>query len=160
MAIMRWDPFTALARLDSDFDELVRRAWGPTMGNTRTVTGFVPAVDVVRDGADVLVTVELPGVDLENDVEVEVSAGRLVISGERNERTEQTSEEGRVLVRELRSGSFRREFALPEHVTSDDVEATYDKGLLTVRVRNVTKPESLPKKIQVRKAELPAVEES
>ena len=39
MSVVRWDPFTVLARLDGDFDELVRRAWGgpATARSGRTV---------------------------------------------------------------------------------------------------------------------------
>jgi HSP20 family protein len=145
MALMRWDPFTALARLDTEFDELMRRTWGTG------VSGYVPAVDIVRDGSDVLLTLELPGLDVEKDIDIEVAAGRLTISGERS--TESETTEGNYVVREMRSGSFRREFALPEHVTADDVEAGYDKGLLTVRVRNVSRPEPEATKIAVTSAE-------
>jgi HSP20 family protein len=93
--------------------------------------GFTPAADVVRDGDDALVSVELPGLDLEKDVTVEVDGGALVIRGER--RDERQAENGRRL-REVRYGSFRRTFTLPAHVTGDDLTATYDKGVLTVRV--------------------------
>lgn len=154
MALIRWDPFTALSRLDTEFDELVRRTWG----GAPEVAGYVPAVDMVRDGSDVLITLELPGVDIDKDVDIEVGPRRLSISGERTSESEKT--EGRFVVRELRSGSFRREFALPEHVSADDVEASYDRGLLTVRVRNVARPQPEATKIAVTSAatDKPAVE--
>jgi HSP20 family protein len=138
----RWEPF---ARLDADFDSLVRRAFG----QGGQATAFVPAADVVRDGSDVVVTLELPGVDVEKDVEVEVTDGRLLVSGTRTEQT--SSEEGGVLRRETRSGAFRRAFTLPEHVTGDDIEADYDRGLLTIRVRGVSKPKVEPRKIEIRR---------
>ena len=122
-----WDPFTVLARMDRDFDDLVRRTWGAS-GRT---AGFVPPVEVLRDGEDVVVRVELPGIDVARDVSIEVERGKLVISGERRAATEG---EG-VLVRELRYGAFRREFALPQGVQPEQVEASYDNGLLDVRVR-------------------------
>lgn len=153
-----WDPFTALVRqMDADFDVLMRRTFG---GEAGRVAGFVPAADVSKVGNDVLVTLELPGVDVENDVNVEVAEGRLVVSGRRSE--ERTAEEeGGVLVREIRSGEFRREFALPEHVTADQVDAEYDKGLLRIRVRDVAKPATEPKRIQVHsiaESEKPTIE--
>ena len=98
-------------------------------------------------------TLELPGVDVEKDVDIEVAEGRLTISGERHDRNEQRDESGRALVRELRYGSFRREFALPEGVGADDVDASYDRGLLEVRVRNVTKPVMPPQKVTIRGAD-------
>lgn len=130
-----WDPFASLVRqLEAD------------LGRPQT---FVPTADVVRDGGDVVVTLELPGIDVEKDVDVEVADGRLMISGTRHE--EKSSEENGVIIRESRSGSFRREFALPDHVTADHVEADYDRGLLRIRVRDVAKPKVEPKKITVRR---------
>lgn len=149
MTLIRWDPFTALARLDTDVDDLVRRTWGAGSA----ASGYVPAVDIVRDGGDVLITLELPGIDVEKDVEIEVAPRRLTISGERTSESE-TTEEGYV-VREMRSGSFRRAFALPEHVTADDVEAGYDKGLLTIRVHGVTRPQPEATRIAVAAAPAP-----
>jgi HSP20 family protein len=55
------------------------------------------------------------------------------------------------IIRESRSGSFRREFALPEHVTAEGIEADYDRGPLRIRVREVAKPEAEPKRITVRR---------
>jgi HSP20 family molecular chaperone IbpA len=116
----RRDPF-------AEFDALVRNAFGPT-----ATTGFLPPAEVVREGDDALVRLELPGLDFANDVTVEVDRGRLVVSGERkDERAEE--KDGRSL-RELRYGTFRRSFGLPTHVTADDVTATYDAGILTVRI--------------------------
>jgi len=130
-----WDPFGSLVRqLEAD------------LGRSNT---FVPTADVVREGGDVVVTLELPGIDVEKDVDVEVSEGRLVVTGQRHE--EKSAEENGVIVRESRSGSFRREFALPEHVTADDIEADYDRGLLRIRVREVAKPKAEPRKITVRR---------
>lgn len=97
-----------------------------------TQTGFTPAAQVDRDGEDALVSLELPGLDPEKDVTVEVEGGALVVRGERrDERSE--DRDGRRL-HEWRYGSFRRSFTLPSHVSGEDVTATYDKGVLTVRV--------------------------
>lgn len=151
MSTRRWDPFTVLARLDDDFDELVRRTWGAASGpapSGRTL-GYVPAIDMATDGSDVVIRLELPGLDIEKDVEIEVHDGRLTISGERRDTSERKDASGKVLVRELRYGSFRRDFALPEGVGADEVSAHYDKGMLEVRVRNVTRPVEAPRKISV-----------
>jgi len=53
------------------------------------------------------------------------------------------------LVRELRYGSFRRDFSLPEHVAAEDITATYDAGILEVRVGNATKPVETPHKVAI-----------
>ncbi len=99
---------------------------------SRPSAGFVPAAEVARDGADALVKLELPGLDVAKDVVVEVIGGRLVVRGER--RDERSEEHGGRSLREVRYGSFRRSFALPAGVDADAVTATYDAGVLTVRV--------------------------
>ncbi|MCX4098313.1 Hsp20/alpha crystallin family protein [Nocardia sp. alder85J] len=148
-----WDPFTALLRqVDGDFDAIVRRAF---TGAVPARTGFVPAADVARDGADVVVTLELPGVAAE-DVTVEVADHRLRVTGQRRE--EQATDKDGVLIREIRTGSFRREFALPEHVTAEAIEAEQADGILRIRVREVAAPKPQARKIEVRSSAPRAVE--
>lgn len=144
MSVRRWDPFTVLARLDDDFDEIVRRSWS---GQGRT-QGWVPAIDMVSENGDVVISLELPGLE-SDDIDIEVHEGRLTISGERSSTREESSEDHKVLVREFRYGSFRRDFVLPEGIGADAVSADYDKGVLKVRVTGVTKPPAEPKKIAV-----------
>lgn len=145
-----WDPFTALAKLDRDFDEVVRRAGlsGAHGEQGRVATTFVPAVEVVRDGEDVVVRFELPGMTAE-DIAIEVERGKLVVSGERRAAAEQDGGAHRVLVRELRYGAFRREFALPQGLSPEQVEASYEAGMLDVRVRAVVTPEPTPVRVPV-----------
>jgi HSP20 family molecular chaperone IbpA len=95
-------------------------------------SGFTPAAEIVKDGDDAVVRLELPGVDVEKDVNVEVENGRLVIHGEH--RDEHAEEQNGRTLREIRYGSFRRSFQLPTHVTGDAITASYDAGVLTVRV--------------------------
>lgn len=144
MPLMRWDPFTALSRLDDEFDNLVRHTFGSSTYQ------YVPPVEMATEGSDVVVTLELPGVDVA-DVDIEVADGRLTISGERKDRWEDSR--GKVLVREVRYGAFRRTFQLPDGVSADQVEAEADNGLLRVRIRNVTKPVEAPRKIEIKAGE-------
>ncbi len=135
-----------------EFDALIRGAFGPSALST---TGFTPAADVRRDGDDAVVTLELPGVDITQDVTVEVDRSQLVIRGERrDEHSEETH--GRSL-REMRYGSFRRSFTLPHGVSADAVSATYDAGLLQVRVAGVYQGTE-PQKIAIAGAEPVAAE--
>ena len=99
--------------------------------------GFSPAAEVVKDGDDAVVRLELPGVDIAKDVNVEVDKGQLVIRGER--RDEHSEEKDGRTLSEVRYGSFRRSFKLPAHVASDAITASYDAGVLTVRVAGAHK---------------------
>lgn len=117
----RRDPF-------AEFDAIVRNAFGPAGRSA----GFVPAAEIAREGDDAVITVELAGVDVDKDVVVELDRGRLVVKGERrDERSEQR--DGRTL-REVRYGAFGRSFGVPAHVKADAISATYDAGLLSIRV--------------------------
>ena len=102
-------------------------------GNPAPVSAdFHPAAEVVRDGDDAVVRLELPGVDVNQDVHVELDRGQLVIHGERRDE----HSEGRTLS-EVRYGAFRRSFKVPAQVTGEAVTASYEAGVLTVRVAGV-----------------------
>jgi HSP20 family protein len=101
------------------------------------LNGFSPAAEVVKDGDDAVVRLELPGVDVAKDVNVEVDKGQPVIRGQR--RDEHSEEKDGRTLSEVRYGSFRRSFKLPAHVASDAITASYDVGVLTVRVAGAHK---------------------
>ncbi|MCZ4499293.1 MAG: heat shock protein [Marmoricola sp.] len=67
-----------------------------------------------------------------NDIDVEVVGGRLVISGERRDDVSEESAANRVSG--FRYGEFKRAFRLGRQVTAEQVSASYDAGVLTVRV--------------------------
>jgi len=128
----RRDPFT-------EFDALVRAAFG----TNRSAPVLRPAAEISRDGEDALVRLELPGLDPANDVTVEVDRGRLVVRGERRDQRED-EERG---LREVRYGAFRREFTLPLQVSGEAVSASYDAGVLSIRVAGAyagTEPRRIP----------------
>jgi HSP20 family protein len=125
----------------ADFDTLVQRTFGPLVSQ-----GFTPAAELDRDGEDAVVRVELPGLDPAKDVTVEVEQGTLVIKGERRDERAETRD-GRSY-REVRYGAFRRAFALPAHVTAQAVSASYDAGVLSIRVAGAYAG-SQPQRIEV-----------
>jgi HSP20 family protein len=151
MSTYLWDPFAVLGRLDREFDSIVRGSFGWDRPRARRANvalaarpaaagravaafggGVVPSADVVRTGEDVVIHLELPGIDVEKDVTVEIERGRLVVRGERSGSNEST--QGARIRRESWRGTFRREFTLPESVAADQVAATYDRGVLSVRL--------------------------
>ncbi|WP_293782170.1 Hsp20/alpha crystallin family protein [uncultured Aeromicrobium sp.] len=117
------------------FDALMRSAFGPNSWPEPTRTDFMPAAEAVRDGDDVIVRLEVPGIDVESDVTVEVVQDRLVVRGER--RDEHAEEDDGRSIREIRYGQFERTFTLPSHIGADAVSASYDKGVLNIRVSGV-----------------------
>jgi HSP20 family molecular chaperone IbpA len=125
---------TLWARPAWDVDRWMRDFFGPAAATDwlKPVTGFNPAADITKEGDDAVLRLELPGVNVEKDVNVELVDGQLVVHGER--RDEHAEENDGRTLREVRYGSFRRTFRLPAHVTSEAISASYDAGVLTVRV--------------------------
>jgi HSP20 family protein len=133
-------------------DRWLREFFGPAATadwHKPATSGFNPAAEIVKDGDDAVVRLELPGVDVENDVNVEVDKGRLVIHGEHRDQ-HADEKDGRTL-REIRYGSFRRSFQLPAHVTGEAIAASYDAGVLTVRVTGAYKDPEGAQKIAITK---------
>ena len=94
----------------------------------------VPAfpVEEYRDGDTMVVRAELPNIDPQEDLDVSVSDGALQIKGERREASGRKDKNG--YRSEFRYGSFTRDIALPAGASQDNVTATYNDGVLEVRV--------------------------
>jgi HSP20 family protein len=101
-------------------------------------------IDEYREGDDLVVRAELPGIDPDEDVEITVSDHHLHIEAHRREE-EETEEKG-FLRRELHHGYLSRDIPLPEAVTESDVEANYADGILriTVHLPNGGSPNRIP----------------
>ena len=112
-------------------------------------TGFAPAADLDRDGDDLVARFDLPGIDPDNDVTVEVEGRKLIVRGARRD-TRDEDDNGR-RVREIRYGSFRRVVTLPVAASAADISATYDAGVLTVRVAGALAG-STPTRIEITRA--------
>ncbi|MEV0647219.1 Hsp20/alpha crystallin family protein [Phytomonospora sp. NPDC050363] len=151
MVLRYWEPTARLDRADTEFDRIVTRFFGTA---PRAADGIAPAADVIADGNDVVISVELPGLS-PADIDIEVAPRRLTISGERN--ATEVAEGQRVLARGRRHGRFRTDFRLPAGVAADNVKANYEHGVLTVRVHEVTKPAPEPVKIAVEGGESASV---
>ena len=139
---------TLWARPAWSADRFVRDFFGPASANDwfkPLPAAFNPAAEIAKDGDDAVVRLELPGIDISRDVNVDVEDGRLVVHGERRDEhaPEDPAKDARVL-REVRYGAYRRSFALPEHITGDDVTASYHAGVLTVRVAGAHKAPEAP----------------
>ena len=89
-------------------------------------------IEECRDGDTMIVRAELPGIDPDKDVQVEVVDGELMISVHRTEQHRSSSLH--VHRSEFRYGSFTRSVALPSGVNESDVEASYKDGVLEVRL--------------------------
>lgn len=142
MAIIRRLPYRAHFGIEQQLQDIQRRmsALNPSGSGSergaepRQSASFHPSVDVYRDddADELVVEIELPGVDVDNDVDVSVHEGTLMIRGSRT--SERSEEHDGVYLTERRTGSFSRSMALPDGVDVDSVRADYDAGVLTIRM--------------------------
>ncbi len=105
------------------------------------------AADVTEKSDGFVVELEAPGLAKE-EIDVAVEDQRLIVTG--TKRYESDREEGNLRISERAFGSFQRVIPLPEKVTADGAEASYKRGVLTLKVPKMTSPAA--RKIEVRSA--------
>jgi HSP20 family protein len=128
--LMRTDPFR-------DFDRLAQQVFGT---NTRPAT--MP-MEAYRSGDDFLVHFDLPGIDPET---IELDVERNVLSV-RAERRSPAPEGAEVLVAERPTGTFTRQLFLGETLDTDRIDASYEAGVLTLRIP--VAEQAKPRRIQI-----------
>lgn len=132
MSIIRWSPMLdPFSEMEDAFNRLPSFS-GPSM------KAFVPAMDVYETDKAVVVEAPLVGVN-PDEVKVSVEKGVLTIQGESNK--EHEVEEKNYYRKEVRSGAFYRQTALPAPVIEDKVSAEFEDGML-----RITCPKSAPAK--------------
>jgi HSP20 family protein len=132
MALIRWEPARELQSIQQEMNRLFGTFFdGPEGGAGVTVRRWIPAMDLVEDDGHYVLRADLPGLS-EEDVKIELEGDVLTISGERSSEQEQSRQGYRRV--ERASGSFARSLTLPEGVDADSNEASFDKGVLEVRI--------------------------
>ncbi|MBN2625336.1 MAG: Hsp20/alpha crystallin family protein [Spirochaetales bacterium] len=96
-------------------------------------TPRVPAVDITESDKGYDIMAELPGFS-EEELNIQVKENLLTISAEKGEVKEEEKDEVKVLKRERASRSFKRSFYLPKDASSENIEALFENGLLTLSV--------------------------
>jgi HSP20 family protein len=152
MVIMtRWDAFHDLRGAQDQMNEMykvvaqMRGQQAPRSGTgASSAPAWAPSVDICERKDAYVLTVELPGVKVE-DLEIAFQDGLLTIQGARPLTQDSSEEQFHVL--ERRYGLFRRSITLPRHVQSDAIEASTEDGVLQVVVPKVQ--EAKPKRIEV-----------
>ena len=107
---------------------------------------FIPPMDVVETGDEILCHLEVPGLSRE-DLEIRAEGNVLTIAGEKKLVQQENAKEGGFRSIERRYGRFERSFALPRSVDSNRVRASYDNGVLTIVLPK--QEESKPRRIQI-----------
>lgn len=140
--ITRFEPFRELANLQ----ERVGRAMQTQNRNEELLNSgaFLPAVDIYEDEQHITLKLEVPGVKLE-DIDIRVENNNLTIRGERKLERDEKEENFRRIERSY--GSFFRSFTLPSTVSTENVEAECEHGILKIQFSK--RAEAKPRQIKV-----------
>jgi HSP20 family protein len=127
--LMRSDPFREL-------DRLAQQVFGPARPGAM-------AMDAYRAGDDFIVHFDLPGVDPES-IDLDVERNVLNIHAERKSPAPESAE---MIVAERPTGTFSRQLFLGETLDTDRIDASYEAGVLTLRIP--VAEQAKPRKIQI-----------
>lgn len=152
-----WSPFEALRReVDRLFDDFHPFGWReafPRLPGLRTSFEgswpLAPAMDLIEKEKEYEITAEIPGVD-EKNIDIKVVNHLLTIKGEKREEKEEKKHD--YFLSERRYGSFQRSIQIPDGVDADKIEATFSKGILTVRLPKTVEAQRPEKTITVKAA--------
>ncbi len=128
MALTRWQPFQEMESLQRDMNRLFDRL-GTINGDNRDNArfAFAPAAELQETSDAIHLSLEIPGINAK-DLDIQVTAEAVSISGERKEETK-TEEKGMTRT-EFRYGSFQRVIPLPARIQNTNVQADYKDGIL------------------------------
>jgi len=154
-----WQPFDTLRQeVDRIFEDFTRGFGRLPLGRRmldvepllrlEAPTAFAaPAIDVVEKEKEYVISAELPGLD-EKDVDVSVSDDMLIIKGEKREEKEEKAKN--YYLSERRYGAFQRSFQLPTGVDAEKIDASFQKGVLTVMLPKTPEAQKKEKKIAIK----------
>ena len=133
-----------LTPFDRMFDDIVGKSF-PEINQQVGVNPFqgtaYPKVNVYEYDTKIGVIAEIPGLD-KKDLNVEVEDGVLTVSGDKSHGFDEG--EAKVLRRELKHSSFKRQFTLGEMLDGDNISANFKDGILSIEIPKIEP--TLPKK--------------
>ncbi len=125
-ALTRWRPMRSLARRDDLFEDLFREFFATP---ETSVGPLEPAAEVVESDGDVIVKLEVPGVEKEQ-LHVSVSEDEVPVRGETRKETEEKKKS--YYRQEIRYGAFQRTMPLPADVDPAKASAELKEGILKI----------------------------
>ena len=146
-SLIRWDPFNVVTLRDA-MDRMFEDSFvQPRAGWIAPASVATLAIDVYETKDDVVVKAALPGIKPE-ELDVTITGNTLSISGESKEENE--VKDKNYIRQERRYGSFSRTVTLPNGLKGDKVDATFENGMLTLKIPKAEqiKPKSI--KIQAK----------
>ena len=143
-----WESLRELSAMQdrmNRMNRLIREGYSPEgPEEALTTTTLAPPVDIYEDEHNIVLKIEVPGID-EKDIDVRIQNNTLTVHGERKLDKDEKEENFRRVERQY--GSFTRSFTLPSSVEPGQVSARCDKGVLNINLAK--KAEAKPTQIKV-----------
>lgn len=149
--LTRWDPFQEMLNLRRTVDRLFDNASPDREWGQSPMWGL--AVDVVENKDDFIVKASVPGIH-PDDLDISYADDTLTIKGDI--KSDNEVKEDQYHLRERRFGSFARSISLPTKVKGDAIEASYQNGVVTLRLPKAE--EVKPKRIAIKVGDQKVIE--
>jgi HSP20 family protein len=144
MVVTKWEPLKDLMAMQERMNKLFDETFSRGRQQDVAAGEWLPAVDIMEQGDEIILTMELPGID-QQAIEIKVEGDVLTIKGERP--LEEGIKKEAYLRHERPYGRFSRSFSLPHGVEQGKVKASHKDGIL--RLVLPKKEETRPKQIEV-----------
>lgn len=147
--LTRFEPLRDLVNFQNQINRIFQD-YGRGSDELLTSGTFVPPVDIYEDENSITLKLEIPGMQ-EKDLDIKLENNTLTVRGERNFEKEEKEENFHRI--ERRYGAFARSFTLPNTVDPESVQATYENGVLKIKLAK--RAEAKPKQIKVSASSAP-----
>ncbi len=146
--LTRYSPAGETLSLRQAMDRLFEDSFVNPAGWLTIANGqMAPAIDMWETPEEVIVSAALPGIAPEN-VEISLTGQTLTLRGELTADEEVTRDQ--YVIQERRYGTFHRQLTLPVRVDGDGAQATFENGVLRLRIPKA--PEVKPRHIEIKPA--------
>jgi HSP20 family protein len=160
ITVRRESPFSLFQEMDRLFNDMQRNFfedWPFGLRRQRPFSVIIkddepifrtPLANITETDNFFNISAELPGLD-KGDIEISIQDGNLEIKGEVKEEKKE-EKEGQLVRREYRSSSYYRCFTMPDNIDEEKIDATLEKGILTVKIPKIEPVEPEKKKIEIK----------
>ena len=135
--------------VDHLFDDFARGTTWPRLASAAGPSAECPSIDIQETGDNIIITADMPGIE-KNDIDVELSDGKLTIRGTKTEEREE--KRGSYVTHERHVGSVYRTMHLPCECAADKVIAEVKNGVLTVTLPKPAELKEQAKHVEVKQA--------
>lgn len=152
MAMRRWEPLSELTPLREAMDRLFEQSFlRPVFPSVRSMERAVLPIDMYQTDSDVVIKAAVPGIRPE-DIDIKIVGDTISITGESREQRE--TKEDNYMLQEMSVGRFHRDVMSPVSLKSDQAQASFENGVLTIKIPKAENVKARQVKVQVKKSDL------